>query len=114
MPYFEKLYNLPPNFLGVDETFVVKYAIGEQEFLAKHKDGDDLSFVIVLNDDFEGGGTYFINAKDRVEAPVGSVVIFCGANEHMGVKITQGVRYILTGFLSLQGKKYCLNKTKEK
>jgi len=107
IPFYKSYYNIPSDVLGIDETFVVKYSIGGQQYLEQHTDGCDFSFVITLNNDFKGGGTYFVNLEKQVNAPIGSAVIFCSKNKHMGVEITEGTRYILTGFLSLKKKKYC-------
>lgn len=112
IPLFEKHYNLQSNFLGLDEAFIVKYSCKSQSFLEKHCDFDDFSFVVVLNDDFDGGGTYFYDICSSVNPPTGSVVIFCGKNEHMGLEIQTGHRYILAGFLSYGIKQYIANKLK--
>ena len=88
--------------------FVAKYDMLGQKELREHRDGSELSFVVALNDGFEGGGTNFIdmNAKTmkrkivlvRPES-VGDCVLFCGRHLHSGETITSGVRYILTGFV---------------
>lgn len=101
IPRIEYAFNLPKGILGINELFVVKYNIGGQTFLEPHQDGSEFSFVLVLNDEFEGGGTYFVDTKKHYDASVGSVVAFCGQNMHMGKEITKGVRYILAGFLNL-------------
>ena len=107
IPYYNKYYNIPENILGIDETFIVKYSIGGQTYLEPHKDADDFSFVVTLNNDFVGGGTYFLNTQKKVTSNIGDVVIFCGKNKHMGLEITEGTRYILAGFLSLNKNSYC-------
>jgi hypothetical protein len=107
VPEFGNLFNIPNDILGIDETFVVKYTIGGQKYLEPHQDGDDFSFVIKLNDDFKGGGTYFLNLKKKINCSLGSAVIFCGKNRHMGLEITSGTRYILAGFLSLKKQGFC-------
>jgi len=58
-------------------------------------------YVIQINDpaDFVGGGTKFEHAKDAVVVPQGCVLLFCGYNRHAGVQVTEGCRYILTGFV---------------
>lgn len=113
IPKYNEFYNIPSNILGIDETFIVKYSVGGQSFLEPHEDGDDFSFVITLNDDFVGGGTYFLNNEEKVTSSIGGAVIFCGKNRHMGLEITEGKRYILTGFLSLKSYGYCEDRTKE-
>ncbi len=101
IPQIEKLYQLPSGMLGINETFVAKYSIGGQTALEAHEDGSEFSFVAVLNDDFIGGGTYFVESKVHMDAKPGSVIVFNGQNRHMGKEITKGTRYILTGFLNL-------------
>ena len=106
IPKYEHYYNIPTHKLNIDEIFIVKYSIGGQTFLEPHIDGDEFSFVITLNNNFTGGGTYFINTKEKINSTIGSAVIFCGKNKHMGLEITSGTRYILAGFLSFNNK-YC-------
>jgi hypothetical protein len=49
-------------------------------------------------------GTFFVNESKlyRPEA-VGTAVVFSGKNEHLGVPLTSGIRYILTGFCNYIG-----------
>lgn len=92
------------------------YSEEGQSSLAMHRDGSELSFVINLNDptEFEGGGTSFYSASSTkshsasssptllfVATPetVGSCVSFCGLQQHGGMSVTAGVRYILAGFV---------------
>lgn len=109
IPEFEKHYGIQSKYLGVDETFIVKYSIGGQSYLEPHTDGDDFSFVLTLNKDFVGGGTYFIERDQHMDAPIGSAVIFCGRNQHMGKEISSGIRYIIAGFCSYGKNSYCSN-----
>jgi len=109
IPYYSHYYNIPSHLLGIDETFIVKYSIGGQNYLEPHVDGDDFGFVITLNKDFVGGGTYFLNTENKVTSDIGDAVIFCGKNRHMGLEITEGTRYILAGFLSLKHHTFCDN-----
>lgn len=107
IPHVENQYNIKTNLLGLDEAFVVKYSCKSQSFLEKHRDHDDFSFVVVLNDDYDGGGTYFYDINEKVKASLGSVIIFCGRMEHTGIEIESGHRYIIAGFLSCGKDKYC-------
>jgi hypothetical protein len=52
--------------------------------LAPHQDKTPWSFVIALNDDFEGGGTYFVKREKVWKNPMGSAVIFHGYLLHGG------------------------------
>jgi hypothetical protein len=107
VPEYGHHYNIPSEVLGIDETFVVKYSSEDQRLLEPHVDGCDFSFVIKLNKEYDGGNTHFLNLDKTVEGSKGSAVIFCGKNKHMGLEITSGTRYILTGFLSLGKRQFC-------
>ena len=108
IPTLAALFGFEVSELGVEDMFVAKYDMLGQKELREHRDGSELSFVVALNDGFEGGGTNFIdmNAKTmkrkivlvRPES-VGDCVLFCGRHLHSGETITSGVRYILTGFV---------------
>ena len=85
----------------VHDAFLVRYdACKSSRFLPLHFDESTHSFVLALNDEFEGGGTYFY-ALDKTIAPkAGSVVTFRGDKMlHGGNCVTKGVRYILAVFL---------------
>ena len=66
--------------------------------------GTPYSFVLALNINYEGGGTQFFKNKHNEQIykakSRGSAVVFNGKNPHSGVKVTSGVRYILTGFIN--------------
>jgi predicted 2-oxoglutarate/Fe(II)-dependent dioxygenase YbiX len=98
------LFGFDTHELGVEDMFVAKYDMNGQRELMEHRDGSELSFVLVLNDEYLGGGTMFRNPKDNKSVlvrpdSVGDCVMFCGRHLHSGVQITSGVRYILTGFV---------------
>jgi len=58
------------------------------------------SFVLALNDDYDGGGTYFYDHDKTVRPPAGCTLSFCGGETlHGGEAVTRGVRYILAVFL---------------
>jgi len=58
------------------------------------------SFVLALNDDYEGGGTYFYESDTVVRPPKGCALSFAGGDMfHGGESVTSGVRYILAVFL---------------
>ena len=87
--------------LTIDDCFVAKYEPDGQPGLGAHEDSSDWSFVVVLNDGFEGGGTRFENlaGKPVYQPSTGSAIGFNGQNRHSGLPVTKGVRYILAGFL---------------
>lgn len=58
------------------------------------------SFVLALNNDFTGGGTYFYDHDTTVIPAMGQVLSFAGGEVHHGGEaVTSGQRYILAGFL---------------
>ena len=99
--------------------------------LKKHTDGGDISFTIYLNTDFTGGGTRFWNRHtkqpfylmaggngdgtidERSNTDTGTVTgttdlvqpgqfsAFPSIIEHEGYPTTEGIRYILVGFLDV-------------
>ena len=87
--------------LILDDCFVAKYDPDGQPSFEAHEDSSDWSFVIVLNDNFEGGGTRFesLPGKPVYQPPAGCAIGFNGQNRHSGLSVTQGVRYILAGYL---------------
>ena len=81
---------------------------GGQAGLDEHEDGSSWSFVVPLNppSEYEGGGTQFVSLEDKPlfrPKKEGRAVMFSGQNRHRGVPITGGKRYVLAGFLSLEG-----------
>lgn len=102
-----KLYNVKIKDIGINEIFVVKYDMNGQKKLEEHKDGSEFSFILALNNEYTGGGTYFTELKENVSLNVGDCLIFSGQNKHKGVQINSGKRYILTGFLHFHYQDYC-------
>lgn len=85
--------------------FVVRYDSSRTR-LESHTDGGYISFNVLLNDDFEGGGTRFWNRLQHgpfalVQPPVGNVLLNSAMIRHEGMPITSGVRHILVGFLAI-------------
>lgn len=98
-PTISQMYDVKKENLFLRDLFIVKYETGQQIKLKKHKDASIFSFIISLNDDFEGGGTKIHN---KIYKPsVGSVMIFSGQLNHSGNPITNGKRYIITGFVNI-------------
>lgn len=102
MPRLAAAFGLNPLQLGISEVFIARYSAdieGHQRSLDAHLDGSDFSFVVALNDGFQGGGTRFEGSGKVRAPPAGSAVTFCGQNRHAGLPITAGTRYILAGFI---------------
>ena len=101
-PEYEKLFHIHTKKLKIEEIFLAKYDGNNnraQKSLEPHVDGCEFSFIIALNDNYKGGGTHFIKQNKTIHLKTGDVVIFCGQTKHAGLPVTQGVRYILPGFL---------------
>ena len=62
------------------------------------------AFVVPLNDGFEGGGTQFVEIEGApiFRPAVGAALLFSGKNRHRGLETTEGVRYILAGFVDVR------------
>jgi predicted 2-oxoglutarate/Fe(II)-dependent dioxygenase YbiX len=76
------------------------------DFSRSDTDESTHSFVLALNDDYEGGGTYFYDRKATIRPEAGSVLAFRGDQMlHGGEPVTQGKRYILAAFLYQEANK---------
>ena len=111
--------------LVVNDLFFVKYDPERQASLGAHRDGSLVSFSIAMNapDEFIGGGTFFAHpeveaagavmsgapsgaADDTVvvrPSAVGDLISHSGKLVHGGVAITEGLRYIVVGFVHVVG-----------
>jgi hypothetical protein len=89
------------------QLFVVRYDENKRTFLANHTDDGKISFNILLDDDFEGGGTLFWNrARGEPFAHVqptqaGQVLFNSALLNHEGVHLERGRRTIFVGFLEV-------------
>ena len=105
-PLLERIYGVTPRAIRANDMFVVRYDAKERPFLEKHTDDSDISFNILLSDDFEGGGTRFWNRQTNqpfahVKPRRGHVVTHSALIQHEGMPITNGTRHILVGFLAV-------------
>jgi hypothetical protein len=105
LPLMSRLFDFPLCDLATENLFLAKYSAskGQQSALSEHRDDSELSFVVTLNDAFQGGGTRFI-ANDTMDSTTvapngGAGVFFCGRRLHSGVEVVEGDRYILAGFV---------------
>lgn len=115
LPLIAKHYNFNSYYLNIMDLFIVKYDFEGQKNLGFHKDGSIISFNILLNDDFEGGGTIINHPNpngsvDRVlhKSKKGDLFIHSGKLLHSGNEITSGKRYIIVGFVQ-----YCFHLLKD-
>jgi hypothetical protein len=89
------------NHYYVHDAFCVRYQADEvSNHLPVHTDESTHSFVLALNDDFQGGGTYFYHHDTTVPLQAGEMLSFRGDRlQHGGEALVQGTRYILAVFL---------------
>jgi hypothetical protein len=85
----------------IHDAFVVRYdAEGGQRNLPPHYDESTHSFIIALNTNYEGGGTYIHRlGKALKPGAAGGMISFCGGELlHSGDTVVKGVRYIIVAF----------------
>lgn len=97
IPALASLFEFDKRAIDVYDLFLIRYSAHQQNRLVQHHDGSLFSFIIPLNDDFDGGGTHLDGETHRPD--VGEALLFCGQQKHSGVAITRGTRYVLAGFL---------------
>ena len=87
-----------------DEPTVNRYVKGGAFEL--HEDGHDLTCLVLLSDDFDGGGTTVWGGTEDemkksesmvIHAPVGTAILFNGDLTHAGNEVTRGVRHLYVG-----------------
>ena len=98
-----EVYGFNADDLMPVDLFVVKYASNGQTQLKLHTDGCLLSFNVVLNTGFQGGGTYFDDDQRTVHLGLGDCVMHWSKRLHAGLPVTQGERYLLVGFIDTKG-----------
>ncbi|HEY5823382.1 MAG TPA: 2OG-Fe(II) oxygenase, partial [Cyclobacteriaceae bacterium] len=85
---------------GVNELFrFYRYEPGQMfkkhrdnSFIRNEREGSYYTFMIYLNDDFEGGETTF--DKIVVKPRAGSALFFYHYLEHEGTEVTKGTKYV--------------------
>ncbi|TPN88928.1 2OG-Fe(II) oxygenase [Aquimarina algicola] len=100
-PFFKGMFK-EYNAIGLNDRFrIYKYDTGER--FKMHRDGSYkknetessfLSFLIYLNDDFEGGETYFEKGI-TITPKIGDALLFYHPLRHEGKPITSGTKYVL-------------------
>ena len=81
-----------------DAPYLLKYEHDKVNKMKLHYDLETVAMVVYLNNDFEGGGTYFPRWKYHLNPQVpGQAAMWPGgvSHEHIGVPITKGIRYLL-------------------
>lgn len=55
----------------------------------------------IVFDGYKGGGTRFHHADEPLSSPKGSLLVFPSRLYHEGLEVTEGVRYIIVGFVNV-------------
>ncbi|CAB9507265.1 Procollagen-lysine 2-oxoglutarate 5-dioxygenase [Seminavis robusta] len=115
-PLLSRIFGIPPRSIRANDMFVVRYDAPPDDnddetvhraYLANHTDDSDISFNILLNDEFEGGGTRFWDRLHQQPFALvqptepGTVLTHSALINHEGATVTKGTRMILVGFLSV-------------
>jgi len=88
--------------LSYERVIVAQYRQGD--FFARHTDAayvrgpgvkSMFSVLVYLNDDFQGGETSFPDLRRIVKPEAGCALVFGHGHEHIGLPISQGVKYAL-------------------
>ena len=92
-----------PKWLDMySENFMIRYTTQKQAHLALHHDHSDISMVVKLNDEFEGGGTWFPRYGTLSNpSKIGTASLHPGrvTHRHGARPITAGKRYITVSFM---------------
>jgi hypothetical protein len=106
-PVLSRLYGVPPTAMRAYDLFVVQYEASHQAALERHMDGGDIAVAILLNDEFEGGGTRYWDRRtnqpfEHVKSKkIGNLITHPALIDHEGFPITKGKRYLLVALLDI-------------
>lgn len=88
---------------NINISFVVKYSMDGQKELVQHHDASTYTVNICLNNEFEGGGCYFVRQNFILNnKKIGYTSMHPGrlTHCHEGLEITNGKRFILVSFIN--------------
>lgn len=82
------------------ENFIIKYEENVQGHLSLHHDGATISCVLALNEEYEGGGTWFSRQQELHKGKTGYISIHPSiiTHRHGARPVTKGERYVLVSF----------------
>ena len=96
------LNNTAVRFFGIDTytelSQIVKWPLGSSQphHVDVSRESTTFTSITYLNDDYEGGETYFTKEDILIKPQVGRTILFDGKKYEHGVnKITNGTRYTL-------------------
>ena len=92
------------DYHGIQDVFVIKYEVGQQEELRLHHDIAQVSASIKLNEDYEGAELEFPRQKfSNREIPVGHMLAWPSlvTHPHLSTPITRGIKYSATVWFEL-------------
>jgi hypothetical protein len=92
------------DYHGIQDIFVIKYEVGQQEELRLHHDIAQVSASIKLNDDYEGAELEFPRQKySNKNLRVGQMLAWPSlvTHPHRSLPITRGVKYSATVWFEL-------------
>ena len=85
-----------------NEAFIAKYDLESENHqidLFCHHDQSDYTLVVSLNDEYEGGGTWFPRQQYLANGEIGKVLVHPTITHKHGARaVTSGVRYVLITF----------------
>lgn len=87
---------------------------GPGGYFKQHEDGMQLTLLVILNDDYDGGGTAFYSEKEEAKddnliptstarPPKGNALIWSANLLHMALPVKSGTRVVFVGSFSLDG-----------
>lgn len=92
------------DYRGIQDVFVIKYEVGQQEELRMHHDVAQVSASIKLNDDYQGAELEFPrqNFSNR-DMKVGQMLAWPSmvTHPHRSAPITKGIKYSATVWFEL-------------
>jgi hypothetical protein len=92
------------DYHGINDAFIIKYEVGQQEELRIHHDVAQVSASIKLNDSYQGAVLEFPRqGKTNESVPVGSMLAWPSlvTHPHASTPIQNGVKYSMTIWFEL-------------
>ena len=77
--------------------YIVSWSSGDSQ--EEHKDNNEFTAIIYLNDDYEGGELNFPESAITINPPAGSLIVWPGYLTHSVSPVVSGTRYTMPIFL---------------